>query len=380
MAFASRWQNVKGRARQLRSLLAISLVALLGFAAKTGVWAADNGHNSDPFAIGLWGDLPYNDDQALHGVPHLIEDMNSQDLAFTVNDGDLKAGKGIPGSVTPTTCSDDLYQYALDHYFNQLKAPAGFTPGDNDWTDCDAVQNGPFNSLERLDHERHLFFGSRFMLGQRKLSQEVQSTPKCLSSTGELVACVENRRWTYHGVTFATVNIQGSCNNLCKDFPDANEWAARRDADIQWIKDTFLEAKNLNSAGIMFISQADPGFNDHPVESEPIRDPNTLSLGAGVIDGFQEILLALRDEVIAFRKPVAYVHGDTHYFRTDKPFLDSQGRRLENFTRLETFGDNAANGTNDVNWVKVTVDAESREVFSFQPQIVPANRVAVPAP
>jgi len=37
---------------------------------------------------------------------------------------------------------------------------------------------------------------------------------------------------------------------------------------------------------------------------------------------------------------VAYVHGDSHYFRVDKPFLDAKGRRLENFTRVETFGDN----------------------------------------
>jgi hypothetical protein len=57
-------------------------------------------------------------------------------------------------------------------------------------------------------------------------------------------------------------------------------------------------------------------------------------------------LLALRDEVIGFRKPVAWVHGDSHYFRVDKPF---QGRRLENFTRVETFGDNQGNGDNDVN-------------------------------
>jgi hypothetical protein len=64
----------------------------------------------------------------------------------------------------------------------------------------------------------------------------------------------------------------------------------------------------------------------------------------------------------------------------DKPFLSATGQRLENFTRVETFGDNQANGTNDVNWLKVTVDARSREVFSFQPQIVPGNRVAVPAP
>ena len=84
--------------------------------------------------------------------------------------------------------------------------------------------------------------------------------------------------------------------------------------------------------------------------------------------------------MIAFRKPVAYVHGDSHYFRVDKPFLDALGRRLENFTRVETFGDNQQNGTNDVNWLKVLVDPASREVFSFQPQIVPRNRTAVLAP
>jgi len=60
--------------------------------------------------------------------------------------------------------------------------------------------------------------------------------------------------------------------------------------------------------------------------------------------------------------------------------VDAQGRRLENFTRVETFGDNQGNGDNDVHWVKVFVDARSRHAFAYQPQIVPANRVAVPAP
>lgn len=382
MAIAGNWQQGKKSSRYVRRVLAVGVVAVMSLAARTMVRASDNddGQGREPFAIGLWGDLPYNDDQALNGMPRMIADMNAQQLAFTVHDGDLKAGHGIPGSVTPTTCSDALYQYAQDHYFSQLNAPAAFTPGDNDWTDCDAADNGPFNSLERLDHERQFFFSKPFTLGQHKLRQEVQSSPQCLGFGGGLVPCVENRRWTYGGVTFATVNIQGSCNNLCKDAPDAVEWGYRRDADIQWIKDTFQEAKDRNSAGVMLISQADPGFNSHPIESEPVRDPKTLTLAPGVTDGFQEILLALRDEVIAFRKPVAFVHGDTHYFRLDKPFLDAQGRRLENFTRLETYGDNAPNGTNDVNWVKVRVDANSREVFTYQPQVVPGNRVAVPAP
>jgi hypothetical protein len=84
--------------------------------------------------------------------------------------------------------------------------------------------------------------------------------------------------------------------------------------------------------------------------------------------------------VTAFRKPVAYVHGDSHYYRVDKPFLDATGRRLENFTRVETFGNNQQNGTNDVNWIKVMVDPGSRDVFSFEAMMVPGNRVAVPAP
>ncbi len=367
-----------------KTYLALFILASSALAAGTMVWADDGDRDGDrdrdSFAIGLWGDLPYNDVQAQVGVPNLIADMNSQELAFTVHDGDLKAGKGIPGSVTPTTCSDDLYQYALDHYFSQLRAPAAFTPGDNDWTDCDAAENGPFNSLERLDHERQLFFNSPFTVGGRhKLRQEVQTAPICLGVSG-LVPCVENRRWTYNGVTFATMNIQGSCNNLCKDAPDPVEWAYRRDAVIAWLHETFQEAKDRNSAAVMLISQADAGFNSHPVESEPVRNPNTLALAPGVTDGFQEILLALRDEVVAFRKPVAYVHGDTHYFRIDKPFLNAQGVRLENFTRLETYGDNALNDTNDVNWIKVNVNPGSCEVFSFQTQVVPGNRVAVPPP
>ena len=74
------------------------------------------------------------------------------------------------------------------------------------------------------------------------------------------------------------------------------------------------------------------------------------------------------------------VHGDSHYFMIDKPLLDSSGRRVENFTRVETFGDHQENGDNDVHWLKALIDPQSRDVFAFQPQIVPANRVAVPSP
>jgi hypothetical protein len=199
---------------------------------------------------------------------------------------------------------------------------------------------------------------------------------------GQALAYFKNRRWTFDGVTYATLNVQGSCNNLCDTAPDPNEYAAHNAADIAWMNGTFDEAQARRSAAVMFISQADPGFDATDATRGPVRDPKTLvetDVPASQ-DGFHDFLVALRDQVVAFRKPVAYVHGDSHYFRIDKPFLNAQGQRLENFTRVETFGDNQGNGNNDVNWLKVHVDARSREVFSYQPQIVPGNRTAVAAP
>jgi hypothetical protein len=322
-----------------------------------------------PYAVGLWGDLPYSVVQE-SGVPNLIADMNSQRLAFSVHNGDLKQGSNSP-------CDAALYERSLG-YFNDLEAPAMFTPGDNDWTDCDRPSNGGYNSLERLEYERQVFFSDSNSLGQRRLPQDIQMDPLCLGLTGN-VPCVENRRWQYRGVTYVTLNIQGSCNNLCDTSPDPAEYAARNQAVIQWMRQAFAEAVAEGSAAIMLIAQANPGW-DQSDSRAPVRDPRTLVQTDGLPDGFREFLLALRAEVVAFRRPVAYVHGDSHYFRVDKPFLDASGRRLENFTRVETFGNNAPNGNNDVQWLKVGIDARTREVFSYQPQIVPGNREAVPAP
>jgi hypothetical protein len=339
----------------------------------------DDGDEGGSYAIGLWGDLPYDvaatDAQTKVGVPNLIADMNSHKLRFTAHDGDLKGGNG------PVTCSDALYTNALA-FFNSLRAPAIFTPGDNDWTDCDRVANGAFNSRGRLDQERKLLFATPYTLGQRKLRQQVQTEALCLNEAGQKVPCVENRRWSVGGVMYATLNVPGSCNNLCDIAPDLAEYSARNQANIQWLRQTFAAATARNSKAVMLITQANPGWDLTDGTRAPLRDPRTLVQSGSDPDGYKDYLLALRDEVIGFRRPVAYVHGDSHYFRVDKPLLDAQGRRLENFTRVETFGDNAGavNLTNDVQWIKVTVAPHSREVFSYQAMIVPGNRVAVPAP
>ena len=116
------------------------MLATLTLAALTaGLAIGGNGETNKKtfeYEVGLWGDLPYSDGQASSGVPNLIADMNDAQLEFTVHDGDLKAGNGTVGSTTPTVCSDALYVQGLA-YLNALDGPAMFTPGDNDWTDCD---------------------------------------------------------------------------------------------------------------------------------------------------------------------------------------------------------------------------------------------------
>jgi hypothetical protein len=355
----------------MRRLLVPTLAALLAAAAMATVALAGRDHHRHhadrSYAIGLWGDLPYstgNSDTTLvqktTGVPNLIADMNRQDLAFTVHDGDLKDGS--------SRCSDDKY-YDFKASLNTLEAPAIFTPGDNDWTDCDRTSAGGYDANERLRFERTVFFATPFSLGQHPARLEVQDPPY-----------VENRRWTVGRVTYVTLNVQGSCNNLCGDAASPEEYAARNAADIDWLHAAFDAARQRHSVAVMVIWQGNPGWDDADPTRAPKRDARTLVETDGQPDGYHDLLVALRDETIAFRRPVALVHGDSHYFRLDKPLQDAQGRRVENFTRVETFGDHQENGNNDVNWVKVTVDPDSREVFSYQPQIVPANRTAVPAP
>ena len=83
---------------------------------------------------------------------------------------------------------------------------------------------------------------------------------------------------------------------------------------------------------------------------------------------------ALANELETFDKPVAYVHGDTHLFRIDKPLYSAKTSRVfENFTRIETFG------WPDSHWLRIEVDPSDPQLFVVKPQIVPQNAASRPA-
>src|SRR5262249_34845784 len=80
--------------------------------------------------------------------------------------------------------------------------------------------------------------------------------------------------------------------------------------------------------------------------------------------GFTELRAALAREALALGKPVVLVHGDSHYFRVDKPYMRMRKAGepgLENVTRIETFG------SLHHHWVEATVDPADPNVFSFPP-------------
>jgi hypothetical protein len=105
--------------------------------------------------------------------------------------------------------------------------------------------------------------------------------------------------------------------------------------------------------------------------------PSDLRAGASLgqalpnpTTAFGDYVRALAEELEAFDRPVAYLHGDTHLFRIDKPLHSAKsGRLFENFTRVETFG------WPDTHWVRTVVDPSDPALFKFSAEIVPDNVV-----
>lgn len=308
------------------------------------------------FVFGLWGDLPYARAADEAKIPALIEDMNAAPLAFSVFDGDIKDGA--------TRCTDDQYTAAIER-FNQLEAPVVYIPGDNEWTDCHRTSNGGYNSRERLDHIRRVMFARPESFGARTMALQQQGRP------GE--AYSENVRWARRDALFVTLNVPGSNNNKVNSERDCTSGSARKPADcaadnaehlardsanIDWLRQAFAEARSTGAKALMVLFQGNPGFD--------LPDTPANERRAAGFDGYTALLDAVVAETKAFPGQVALVHGDTHYFRLDKPLVNLRNL-LPNLTRLETFG------SPNVDWVKVTADPRSRNYFIFEPMVVAAN-------
>ena len=180
--------------------------------ASVGVAMADAANAADikRFTFGLWGDMPYAKANDGPKIAPLIADINASDIAFSMYDGDIKDGS--------SKCDDASYTEAIK-MFDDLKKPAIYVPGDNEWTDCHRKNNGGYDNLERLAHLRKVAFASPKSFGRKKMTLVQQGKP------GEKFS--ENSRFVHDGIVFVGLNIPGSNNNKVGDKDCADDKSAR---------------------------------------------------------------------------------------------------------------------------------------------------------
>jgi hypothetical protein len=301
-----------------------------------------------PYGVAPYADYPQFD--------NLIHEINRRKkLKWIIHTGDIKSGR--------TNCSDALFFDRLNRY-NRFNKPFIYTPGDNEWTDCHRVNAGEYQPLERLARLREIFFNNPGeTIGGKTMAVESQAF------IPDFEEFPENVRWSKSNVIFAAIHVVGSNNGLkafdaqssaIRGEADDREVARRIEAAIHWINDTFDRAMEEDAPGVLIMMQANP----------KLEVGYTLPSGAELTDarlGFNEILKILEERALKFGKPVVLAHGDSHYFRVDKPGLVENGF-IPNFTRIENFG------SSHVHWVKITVNPKSKHVFKAQPMIIEANR------
>jgi hypothetical protein len=308
------------------TLLLAAALALAGCASKPP--------HPDTFSFGVMGDAPYNVREEL-AFDAMLARLGAEPLAFVVHVGDFKAGGDAP-------CTDEAYAKARARLDASPHALV-LTPGDNDWTDCRRESNGAMDPLERLAWLRQVFFRDAWSLGRARMPLSRQEG--CVERLGVDCRCPglpENALWTKAGVVFATIHVVGSNDNRGIDAANDAEQACRVAANRAWLERAIRFAEAPDRRGLVVLTQANPW-----VTKGDTYDWLRAQVAAGAV---------------RLAKPVLFVHGDTHSFRVDRPFVDGRGGPVGNARRLETYG------SPDVGWVRVTVDPNDAALFRIEPR------------
>ena len=319
------------------------------------------------FQFALIGDTGYSA-KGIEEFKRMLAALNRTELAFVIHVGDFQADPRAYNpnpAIGPMPCIDERYKDVYDS-FQSVTHPFILTPGDNDWTDCHRLQARKVDPLELLAKVRTMFFPEGRSLGQHSIAIQSQRADPTHAKF------LENLRWSMDGVTFATLHIVGSNDNFGRTPEMDAEHIERKAANMVWMKQAFAAAKADRSRGLVLMTQANPGFENHwPAGAKQryfalfrgVRPPDPAQP-----TGYDDYIKTLAEEMEGYDKPVAFLHGDTHLHRIDKPLYSKKTNRIfENFTRVETFGNP------DTHWVRISVDPADPQLFSFKAEIIPEN-------
>lgn len=305
-----------------------------------------------------YGDIPYliklpngrMDDQVLHEeiAPAI---RRRDDIPFVIHLGDL--------SRPETACFDAWLRHSKAFWRNEIVKPVFFTPGDNDWADCDrkplAVRQ---SEIARLQSLRSILFDSPMTITPgwqlmevkrilsrdpdiRKPDQAVAEIRGVLALKPRQFAKVwryekqrhlpENAIWWRDGVQFVSVHMTSTDNGrseiLLDDPRKATALVDRRDKYNQlWLNRAFALAQKPDTKALVIATQLDP-FG--PARNQ--ETPLSRCLNNPAYAGFCRQVKAL-SETLA--KPVLLLHGDTNAYCLDQPF-----ETASNLWRLNAPGD-----------------------------------------
>ena len=281
-----------------------------------------------------YGDMPYYpqkpdcpDDAAILKDRIAPEIRQRTDVPFVLHVGDT----GRP----EVACSDTWLAQINDFWETTLQKPVLFTPGDNDWTDCDRPPTR-VSELARLDAMRQVFFREPTPLGPEWADREYERQ----------VEFPENAMWRYAGVLFVTVHIVGTENGRDQILLDPPDRAlalvqARDTANRDWLDRAFALATENDISALVVVTHADMFNTDAPGATGFERCQNQPAFAA-----YCEML---RQRGAALSKPVLLLHGDTDAYCLDQPFL---GMGTQLMWRLNAPGD-----CKDIDAVVVSVQA-----------------------
>jgi len=243
----------------------------------------------------ILADTPYSDKekQMLQGPEgNLYRLINQQDPSVVMHLGDMKSGK--------ESCTNKLlteHKTLLDQVY---PGKIIYTPGDNDWTDCDRSSlTQSYDELDRLDYLITLMYQMPPLLTRN------------LPTINSQPAQVENSLWINDRLAVSTLHIVGTSNgraNIGKSNSKKaiNKVDNRDKLNLAWLKTIEQRAKDFDALIIGF--QAD--IYQEKVISRKACDSSTLK----PCDAFSVYRQAFKELAHRIKKPILISHGDTGEF------------------------------------------------------------------
>lgn len=291
---------------------------------------------ADPVEFVVLGDIPYGQGQ-VGTLENIRIKIKEKAFPFVIDYGDVKGGGE----------SCDLIPERRDLIYGLLPGKVFYTPGDNDWTDCDRPSAGGYDELTRLDMLRRIFY-----------SQDLPSNPEWhIARQGPDYP--ENARWEYGRLQFATLHIVGTDNGRNEisksDVPRALDAVDARDrANLTWLEAAFGSATARNAEGMVIVMHADP----FDIEHRQYRDRPCTGQERQECNPYLAFLERLTERAGRFGRPVLLVHGSTSNYCLDRGF---GGWRAGKLWRLNGPGDFIV-----IDAAVVTFDPHNRTPFAVR--------------